>query len=231
MNKAKFTLVELLVVIAIIGILQSMLLPAISQAREQAKRAVCQSNLGQLLKSCHLYVDDMDSKYPSPGVSSGAPPWNYTLLQSTADHFDLYNGEGESAGTVYQCPSNDNAPRGRKTVGSVDLWLMDHYSLVSHQTSFNTSAFKGTTSPSVAGGEDGVLFTENLIYYYSSGDNTWGSNHSEGKRSTGWTQLKLSPSGFNQGRTDGSVKWINIKSMNIADFMFSAHSHRSYYKE
>ncbi|MCM8533374.1 MAG: type II secretion system GspH family protein, partial [Lentisphaeraceae bacterium] len=159
MKKAKFTLVELLVVIAIIGILQSMLLPAISKAREQAKRAVCQSNLGQLLKSCHLYVDDMDSVYPAPG-STQYSPWNYTLLESTADIFDLYNADDEADGTVYECPSNGQAPRGRKTVtAGIDLWLMDHYSLVSHQESWSGITFNGSFSPSRAGDGDGVLFT------------------------------------------------------------------------
>ena len=230
MKKTKFTLVELLVVIAVIGILQSMLLPAISKAREKAKRAVCQSNLGQLVKSCHIYVNDMDSLYPAPGADTSSP-WNYTLLQSTADMFDLYNDQGEADGTVYECPSNGNAPRGRKTVGAVDLWLMDQYALVSHQNSFSGFTFNGSFSPVRAGDGDGVLFTESLIFYNGFGDNTWGSNHSEGERSTSWTQLKLSPDGFNQGRTDGSVKWINISTMNIADFMSYGHSHKMYYKE
>ena len=72
--KRKFTLLELLVVIAIIGILASMLLPSLQNAREKTKRAVCKSNLKQIGTAMTMYGDDSDGLLP---VSTD---WATTIL-------------------------------------------------------------------------------------------------------------------------------------------------------
>jgi prepilin-type N-terminal cleavage/methylation domain-containing protein/prepilin-type processing-associated H-X9-DG protein len=108
-----FTLIELLVVITIVAILTAILLPVFARAREQSRKAVCQSNLKQLSLAFAIYTSDYDGFYPcngDPDLWMGRK-WR-AILQAYVP-----GGVMQSAITgatrrsdVYLCPSDFTAP-------------------------------------------------------------------------------------------------------------------------
>lgn len=95
-----FTLIELLVVIAIIAILAALLLPALSAAKEKARRATCQSNLRQVGLSVHMYGNDYQQKVPS-GLDNLGGWHSIRINRDTYTNLISYTGNFK----IMDCPN------------------------------------------------------------------------------------------------------------------------------
>jgi prepilin-type N-terminal cleavage/methylation domain-containing protein/prepilin-type processing-associated H-X9-DG protein len=102
-RRAGFTLIELLVVIAIIAILASILFPVFARARENARRASCQSNLKQIALGVAMYIQDYDERMPRNRFS--ATLVSPTMPYGWADMMQPYLKSTQ----IFQCPSETNS--------------------------------------------------------------------------------------------------------------------------
>ena len=110
----KFTLIELLVVIAIIAILAGMLLPALSRARETAKKSNCLSNMKQLATATLMYAGDSDDFMPISNVTIpnvpnlGFASWKGQIMPYTSKNVPAVTSQNFrkmfSSG-VFRCPN------------------------------------------------------------------------------------------------------------------------------
>jgi prepilin-type N-terminal cleavage/methylation domain-containing protein/prepilin-type processing-associated H-X9-DG protein len=87
-GRTGFTLIELLVVIAVIAILMSILMPALSRAREQGKRATCLSNLKNLTLAWIMYADNNDDKLVDGDSYEYTGMYNNPSLAFNKSHYN-----------------------------------------------------------------------------------------------------------------------------------------------
>ena len=234
-----FTLIELLVVIAIIAILAALLLPALSKAKERAKRTSCLNNIKQLTLGSIMVASDNEERFQSPGLATPSP---YRMGQVFRD--TMVNDYRITRPTFY-CPSNPDWNKPNNT-----FWYFDDgvtvtkpsvigYFYFTGEAAYNAAGSVGTYYPNngaLPGGDN--LRARIPIFAMKSADNPYykivwtdlnrqyqndwgrgtdfnirGANHNKG--------ASTPPEGGNHGYTDGHVEWVGFQKFSAPKMQFS----------
>ena len=226
-----FTLIELLVVIAIIAILAALLLPALTSAKERAKRTSCKNSMRQFSLAIHMYGNDNQQF-----VISGAPNPPYA---ADDDHLPLISGTSSNAIVQYtasakmmHCPSfGDWAIRDNARTEVILYGFVIGYNY--HGGHTNTP-----WQPIVAGGGTWISpqkLTDNNSLVLVSDMNDWSPLYDGGRSfvphgkngpivqaldsgnggARGASSVAVGAAGGNIGLLDGSVAWKKIGLMQV----------------
>ena len=216
-GKKGFTLIELLVVIAIIAILAALLLPALSSARERARRTTCMNNLKTIGQSLQMFAQDHNMLLPPTNYttanndSGGDDPALTTMVWNNSDDTYLNLGYLYNFGYLqkiasYYCPDDSK----RLTSGAA---FDDTHNECSYEYfTYNPSQLNWNT--------------DNKRYYAGSLE----SPSLSSDRAIAWDRLDYDGSGNVVGMAnhrrmggnflfgDGHLEWINSSTLVSMDY-------------
>jgi len=221
-----FTLIELLLVIAIISILAALLLPALLNAKEQARRTACKNQLRQFIMAIHMYGDDYNQWLPT-GASEFGPLEDHipVLRTNTRQAIIQYAGTYR----ILDCPSLGkpfNQPEGWSEYG---YGVIIGYNYLGGHTNTPWPQFSGCTgtwiSPQKLTDKSDLVLVTDLNDWAPADNKSFAPHGTRGPiyqagdfgnaNAGGASSAQIGGVGGNVGQLNGAVTWRKIKAMQV----------------
>jgi prepilin-type N-terminal cleavage/methylation domain-containing protein/prepilin-type processing-associated H-X9-DG protein len=234
LRRTGFTLIELLVVIAIIAILASILFPVFARARENARRASCQSNLKQIGLGIEQYKQDYDSRYMHeednsvPGRDAPDQPFGPWVRKRFG--WDHVIQPYLKSTQIFRCPSTSTGPN----FGNASAPNDGNIGNISYSANSKvTGSWGHTVNPTWGEGplsDSQLEFPASTILVMDGGggqtggdtgnvastSDSWGYGQIHGDAIKTGGPLQRHLEGGNYLFTDGHVKWFSAAGMPVS---------------
>ncbi|HCE46207.1 MAG TPA: hypothetical protein DET40_21895 [Lentisphaeria bacterium] len=230
---ARFTLIELLVVIAIIAILASLLLPALTRAKESARKISCMSRMRQMMQATLSYAQDFDSNFMAgQKYNNGLPAESLRCMRTDIFTTFLQNYIANKW-EVMVCPNlerADGSPFAQNDETKLPYYINEGpgstyrmgYLYMGDKNQMNTlrgyqfhssSILKSSTKVPVFADrmdwQDGAWALTRIGHYRVGGYSTSPS------LAIGIDPRTIRASGSNCAYVDGSVSWVSLSQMSM----------------